>query len=69
MTRTTFREADIARALKGASKGGFPVGRVEICKDGAIVLVAGKPGEPDANISEADLDRELEEFEVRHGEG
>jgi hypothetical protein len=41
------------------------VARVEVDKDGKIVIIAGKP------VAEAkdDLDAELAEFEARHGQG
>lgn len=50
--RAGFRQLDITRALKGAEKAGFNVGRAEIGPDGKIVLVA-----KDAAIKpESDLD-------------
>lgn len=46
-TRTPFRQADISRAVKGATAAGLVVGRVEIDQDGKIVIVPeeGKPKE------------------------
>jgi hypothetical protein len=38
----TFRESDLTRALKAAAKAGVALARVEICKDGRIVLLPGK---------------------------
>lgn len=49
MAPVQFKEADVSRALKGARKAGFAVGRVEIGKDGSITLVASskdRTGEP-----------------------
>ena len=61
-----FTQADVARALKGAVAGGMDVGRIEIAKDGRIVLV------PSSMVSAAAqqdvLDLELAEFEARHGQ-
>ena len=45
--RQAFRQADIARAGKGATAAGMKVGRVEIGQDGRIVLVErGDAAEP-----------------------
>jgi hypothetical protein len=62
----TFKQSDVTRALRGATKAGIEVDRCEIAKDGRIVIVArsatgGGPFD--------DLDRELLEFEARHGQG
>ena len=38
-----FRQTDLKRALKGARAAGMEIGRVEINKDGLIVIVPGKP--------------------------
>lgn len=39
MTRATFRQADVTRAAKGVAKAGLPVGRVEIDREGKIVIL------------------------------
>ncbi|MGY2986491.1 hypothetical protein ACVI1K_003838 [Bradyrhizobium sp. USDA 4508] len=39
----TFRQADVTKALKGAVAAGIDVRRVEIDRDGKIVVVAGGP--------------------------
>lgn len=36
----TFREADIKRAVKGATAGGLVIGRIEISPSGDIVIVS-----------------------------
>lgn len=46
---STFRERDLVRALQGARKAGVEVARVEIGRDGKIVIVAGKPAEASGN--------------------
>lgn len=61
----TFRQADLTRALKGAMKGGLSVKRVEIDKVGKIILVADEA----ETVPNDDLDRELTDFEARHGQG
>jgi hypothetical protein len=35
----TFKRSDVTRAIKAAAKAGLPVERVEIDKDGKIVIV------------------------------
>jgi hypothetical protein len=70
-----FKKTDVTRATKAVRAAGFAIDRVEIGQNGLIVVVPGKPLEPnqDANViphkPPADLDRELEEFEARHGQG
>jgi hypothetical protein len=41
----TFKETDLTRALRAARKAGADVGRVEIGRDGRIVLVLLKNGD------------------------
>jgi len=56
--RCTFRQRDLRLAVETAKAAGLEIGRVEIGRDGKIVVVTGKA--PD------DLDRELADFEARH---
>jgi hypothetical protein len=42
----TFRQRDLVRALKGTKAAGLDVSKVEIDKDGKIVVIIGKPEEP-----------------------
>ena len=65
----TFRQVDVSRALKGAAAAGIDVARVEIDRNGNIVLVAGKKAEFVLDPGEEDLDRELAELEARNGQG
>lgn len=58
--RCTFRQRDLRLAVETAKAAGLEIGRVEIDRDGKIVVVTGKPQAND------DLDTELSEFEARH---
>jgi hypothetical protein len=50
-------------AVKAVVAAGVAVARVEIDKEGKIVMIAGKPTETEPGD---DLDRELAEFEARN---
>jgi len=41
----TFRQRDVTRALKATIAAGVDVRRIEIDREGKIVVVTGKPGE------------------------
>jgi ssDNA-binding replication factor A large subunit len=60
----TFRQGDVTRAIRAAVAASVDIARVEIARDGRIVIVTGK-AQP---AVQDDLDRELEEFEARHGQ-
>jgi len=62
---STFRQADVTRAIRAAAAAGVSIARVEIDNSGKIVIVIGKPREF-AGAPQDDLDRELAEFEARH---
>jgi hypothetical protein len=64
-TPSTFRQADVTKAVKAVVAAGVDIARVEIDAAGKIVIVTGKPIEVPVN----ELDRELQEWEARHGEG
>jgi hypothetical protein len=53
----------VTRAIKATQKAGVALARVEIGRDGKIILVTGGEPTPD------DLDRELVDFQARHGQG
>ena len=43
----TFRQSDITKALRATVKAGFAVQRIEIDKNGKIVVVTGTPQDAD----------------------
>lgn len=47
MTRraVAFRQADVARAVKGAAAGGLAIARVEVDPTGKIVIITAAPAE------------------------
>jgi hypothetical protein len=62
---STFRQQDVTRAVKAVTAAGVHIARVEIDRAGRIVVVAQQP----PRSQQDDLDRELTEFEARHGQG
>lgn len=42
--RATFKQADVTRAAKGVVAAGLPVGRVEIDREGKIVILIADGG-------------------------
>ncbi len=64
---STFRQADLTRAIKGARDAGVEVTRAEIAKDGKIIIVMGKIGEVDA-VAELTPDDELEHWRSKKNE-
>ena len=40
-----FKQADVTKALKGAVKAGLAVKRVEIDREGKIIVFTGRPDE------------------------
>jgi hypothetical protein len=39
----TFKQSDVTKAVKGARLAGVEIARVEIGRDGRIIVVTGKP--------------------------
>ncbi len=67
--KSPFRQQDVVRAIKAAFTAGAVRAQVQI---GGIVVIAERDinGKLDVTThNDADLDRELAEFEARHGEG
>ena len=51
----TFRQNDVARAIKGAVAVGLTVQRIEVDKAGKIIVVVGGAGKTDApEVNERD---------------
>ena len=63
---SAFRQTDITKALKAVQAAGCSVARVLIGKDGQIEVTT-KPHLPKAGGEDADLDRELEDWELHRG--
>jgi hypothetical protein len=64
---STFRQQDVTRAVKAVVAAGVDIARVEIDRAGKIVIVTGRPLE--ATNPQDELDRELQDWEARHGQG
>jgi hypothetical protein len=59
-----FRQRDVARAVRGAEAAGVKIGRLEIePHTGRISIIPAG-----VSSSDCELDRELAEFEARHGQ-
>jgi hypothetical protein len=58
---STFRQADVTRAIRGAAAAGVDIARmrVEIAKDKIVIITTPEPVQDD-------LDRELAAFQARH---
>jgi hypothetical protein len=61
-----FKPTELKQALLAALSVGLVVQRFEISKDGQIVVVTANQV---TATSAVDLDRELADFEARHGSG
>jgi hypothetical protein len=46
MTRapSTFRQQDVTRAVKAVTRAGVNIGRIEVAKDGRIVIIPAAEG-------------------------
>jgi hypothetical protein len=50
----SVRQRDVAAAVKGAVAAGVEVARVEVDKEGRIVIIAGKPSEQGTEVNALD---------------
>jgi hypothetical protein len=62
---STFKQADLTKAVKAVVAAGVDIARVEIDAAGKIVIVAKSTEVTPVH----ELDRELAVWEARHGEG
>ena len=60
----TFKKADVARAVKAVRAAGIDIARVEIDKDGRIVVVTTTDCSRDDGAA---LDKEIRELMKQHG--
>lgn len=51
-----FREADIRRAASGVQRAGITIARIEIDRDGKIVIIPGQPEQAKDSGEWADLE-------------
>jgi hypothetical protein len=52
--QSAFKQSDVTRALRAVSAAGQPIQRVEIDREGKIVVFVGKPEEQDTEGNEWD---------------
>jgi hypothetical protein len=53
--KCNFRKTDIKKAIEAIAKAtGAPVQRIEIDRDGKIIIITGKPGDASGNRNEWD---------------
>jgi hypothetical protein len=53
-----FRKRDVKEALKATRDAGIDVSRIEIDKDGRIIIIAGKPNGANPNRGAHEWDEE-----------
>ncbi len=61
---SNFKQRDVTRALRAAMAAWMEVGRLEISAEKIVVVPAGVTPSTPAD----ELDRELEDFAMRHGQ-
>ena len=60
-----FRQSDVVRLVRAVIAAGLSIQRIEHGNDGRISVVTGE----ELSAALDDLDQELEDFKVRHGQG
>ena len=53
-----FKQRDVTRAAKAARAAGLGIAKIEISREGSIIVVPGAPATEGENISELDSWRE-----------
>jgi len=53
-TPSTFRQKDVTRAIRAAIAGGVDIARIEVAKDGRIIIVTAVDTEPKLEANEWD---------------
>jgi hypothetical protein len=51
---STFRQQDVTRAIRAAIAAGVDIARIEVAKDGRIIIVTAADTEPKAEANEWD---------------
>ena len=59
----SFRQRDMTRAIKAARLAGLAVERVEVDKDGKIIVVTGKPETP-GDVAAQTADRKYKPWRI-----
>lgn len=54
----TYRQRDLAAAMRAAKQTGFPVRKIYIDREGQIIIEAGEPEQPAAAANEWDALRD-----------
>jgi hypothetical protein len=52
--QSTFRQQDVTRAVKAVVKAGVDIARIEVAKDGRIIIVTAADTDPKAEANEWD---------------
>jgi len=68
MTKS-FRQRDMTRAIKAARLAGLNVERVEVDKDGKIIVVTGKPETPADVAAQTAHYRKGKPWRILQGDG
>ena len=61
-----YRKRDLTRAIQAARAAGVDIAKVEVDRSGKITIIAARAS---AGGNGDELDRELEEWEARRGQG